>query len=137
MLLIACISALVGVLYALMEEDRSVPGIPTVENVGLIFIALGAAMVFESYHMADPAANAHLGDLAALALIAALFHTLSHSLFKGLLFMGAGAVLHATHTKNLEELGGLAKRMRWTGVLFFIGVLSISAIPSTVSSGNG
>lgn len=129
-LLIACISALVGVLYALMEEDlKRALAYSTVENIGLIFIALGAAMVFESYHMADPAANAHLGDLAALALIAALFHTLSHSLFKGLLFMGAGAVLHATHTKNLEELGGLAKRMRWTGVLFFIGVLSISAIP--------
>ncbi len=129
-LLLACISALVGVLYALMEEDlKRALAYSTVENVGLILIALGAAMVFESYHLADPVANAHLADLAALALIACLFHTLSHSLFKGLLFMGAGAVLHATHTKNLEELGGLAKRMRWTGVLFFIGVLSISAIP--------
>jgi len=58
-----------------------------------------------------------------------LFHTLAHSLFKGLLFMGAGAIMYATHTKNMEELGGLAKRMKWTGVLFFIGALSISAIP--------
>jgi hydrogenase-4 component B len=129
-LLIACISALVGVLYALMEEDlKRALAYSTVENVGLIFIALGAAMVFRSYHLADTVANIYLADLAALALIAALFHTMSHALFKGLLFMGAGSVLHSTHTLNLEELGGLAKGMRWTGGLFFIGALSISAIP--------
>ena len=129
-LLVACISALVGVLYALMEEDlKRALAYSTVENVGLIFIALGAAMVFKSYHLADPVANIYLADLAALALIAALFHTMSHSLFKGLLFMGAGSVLYSAHTKNLEEMGGLAKRMKWTGMLFFIGALSISAIP--------
>ncbi|MBI0584578.1 MAG: hydrogenase 4 subunit B [Methanomassiliicoccus sp.] len=129
-LLVACVSALVGVLYALMEEDiKRALAYSTVENIGLIFIGLGAAMVFQSYYLADPVANAHLADLAALALIAVLFHTLAHSLFKGLLFMGAGAVMYATHTRDLEELGGLAKRMRWTSVLFFIGALSISAIP--------
>ncbi len=129
-LLVASVSALVGVLYALMEEDiKRALAYSTVENVGLIFIGLGAAMVFQSYYLADPAANAHLADLAALALIAVLFHTLAHSLFKGLLFMGAGAVMYATHTRDLEEMGGLAKRMRWTGILFFIGALSISAIP--------
>jgi hydrogenase-4 component B len=129
-LLVASISALVGVLYALMEEDiKRALAYSTVENVGLIFIGLGAAMVFQSYYLADPVTNAHLADLAALALIAVLFHTLAHSLFKGLLFMGAGAVMYATHTRDLEEMGGLAKRMRWTGILFFIGALSISAIP--------
>lgn len=129
-LLIASVSALVGVLYALMEEDiKRALAFSTVENVGLIFIGLGAAMVFQSYYLADPAANAQLADLAALALIAALFHVLAHSLFKGLLFMGAGSVMYATHTRDLERMGGLAKRMRWTGILFFIGALSISAIP--------
>lgn len=129
-LLVASISALVGVLYALMEEDiKRALAYSTVENVGLIFIGLGAAMVFQSYYLADPVANLHLADLAALALIAVLFHTLAHSLFKGLLFMGAGSVMYATHTRDLEEMGGLAKRMRWTGILFFIGALSISAIP--------
>jgi hydrogenase-4 component B len=129
-LAVACVTSLVGVLYALMERDikRSL-AYSTVENVGLIFLALGAAMVFQSYYLADPVGNAHLADLAALALIAALFHVLSHSLFKGLLFMGAGAVMYATHTKDMEELGGLAKRMKWTGMFFFIGALSISAIP--------
>jgi hydrogenase-4 component B len=113
-----------------MEEDiKRALAYSTVENIGLIFIGLGAAMVFQSYYLADPAANAHLADLAALALIAVLFHTLAHSLFKGLLFMGAGSVMYAIHTRDLEEMGGLAKRMRWTGILFFIGALSISAIP--------
>ena len=93
-LLVASISALVGVLYALMEEDiKRALAYSTVENIGLIFIGLGAAMVFQSYHLADPVANVHLADLAALALIAVLFHTLAHSLFKGLLFMVGAVVL--------------------------------------------
>jgi hydrogenase-4 component B len=129
-LLVGCVTALVGVLYALMEVDiKRVLAYSTVENVGLMFIALGAAMVFQSHYLADPVANAQLAALAALALIAVLFHVLAHSLFKGLLFMGSGAVIFATHTRDLEELGGLAKRMRWTGILFFVGALSISAIP--------
>ncbi len=129
-LLMACISALLGILYALMEKDiKRALAYSTVENVGLIFIALGAAMVFQSYYLADSTTHAYLADLAALALIAALFHTLAHSLFKGLLFMGAGAIMYATHTRNIEELGGLVKRMKWTGILFFVGALSISAIP--------
>ncbi len=129
-LTIACVSALLGVLYSLMEKDvKRVLAYSTVENIGLIFIALGAAMVFQSYYLKDPLSNVYLADLAALALIATLFHVMSHAMFKGLLFMGAGSVLFATHTKNIEELGGLAKKMRWTGILFFIGVLSISAIP--------
>lgn len=120
-LLIASVSALLGVMYALMETDlKRLLAYSTVENIGIILIALGAAMIFKSYGLAD---------LSALALIAALFHVLNHALFKGLLFMGAGSVLFATHTKNIEKLGGLAKKMPWTGAFFFIGALSISAIP--------
>ena len=120
-LLVASISAILGVLYALMETDiKRLLAYSTVENVGIILIALGVAMVFESYG---------LKDFAALALIAALFHALNHALFKGLLFMGAGAVLRATRTRNIELLGGLVKRMPLTGAFFFVGALAISAIP--------
>jgi len=128
-LLIACASALLGVLYAVVERDlKRVLAYSTVENMGIIFIGIGAAMVFQAYS-GDPSAAPYLADLAALALVAALFHVLSHALFKSLLFMGAGAVLFAAHTRNVEEMGGLAKRMRYTGALFFVGALAISAIP--------
>ena len=120
-LLVASVTAILGVLYALMETDiKRLLAYSTVENVGIILIALGVAMVFESYG---------LKDFAALALIAALFHALNHALFKGLLFMGAGAVLRATRTRNIELLGGLVKRMPLTGAFFFVGALAISAIP--------
>jgi hydrogenase-4 component B len=120
-LLIASISALLGVMYALMETDiKRVLAYSTVENVGIILIGLGAAMVFESYH---------LNLLAGLALIATLLHVMNHAFFKGALFMGAGSILFATHTKDMEKLGGLARRMKWTGIIFFIGALSIAAIP--------
>jgi len=120
-LLIGSVTALLGVMYALMEKDiKRALAYSTIENVGIIFIALGASMVFYAYGLAE---------LSALALIAALLQVLNHSLFKGLLFMGAGSIVHATGTKDMERLGGLAKRMRSTSVLFFIGALSISAIP--------
>jgi hydrogenase-4 component B len=120
-LLIACISAVLGVMYALMETDiKRLLAYSTVENIGIILIALGAAMVFKSYGM---------DDLAALALIAALFQAFNHALFKGLLFMGAGSVLYSTHMKNMEHLGGLIKKMPLTAVFFFIGALAITAIP--------
>ena len=120
-LLIGSVTALLGVLYALMETDiKRALAFSSVENIGIIFIALGASMVFYAYGLAE---------LSALALIAALLHVLNHSLFKGLLFMGAGSVHYATGTKNMERMGGLAKRMPMTSVLFFVGALSISAIP--------
>jgi len=67
--------------------------------------------------------------LAALALIAGLYHTMNHAMFKGLLFMGAGSVLHATGERNMEEMGGLIHRMKWTAPLFLIGCVSISGLP--------
>jgi hypothetical protein len=91
-----------------------------VENIGIILIGIGLAMIFTSFD---------LPLLAALALIAGLYHTLNHALFKGLLFMGAGAVLHATHERNMEEMGGLIRFMPWTAVCFLIGCISISALP--------
>lgn len=115
------ISAVLGVLYALMQHDlKRLLAYHSVENIGIILIGLGLAMLFTSFH---------LPVLAALALIAALYHTLNHAMFKGLLFMGAGAVLHATHERNMEEMGGLIHVMPWTAAFFLVGCVSIAALP--------
>ena len=120
-LLIASATALIGVLYALVEKDfKRILAFSSIENIGIVLIAFGSAMLFKAYG---------LNDLAALALIATLLHVFFHSLFKGLLFLGAGAILHATGTRNLERLGGLSRRMKITSVLFFVGVLSAVAVP--------
>ena len=67
--------------------------------------------------------------LAAFGLIAGLYHLINHAVFKALLFMGAGSIIYSTHTKNIEEMGGLLKKMPWTGAFFLIGSISISALP--------
>jgi hydrogenase-4 component B len=114
-------SALVGVLYALMEHDlKRLLAYHSVENIGIIFIGIGAGLMFQSYGLLT---------LAALGFVAALYHALNHACFKGLLFLGAGSVLHATYTRNMEEMGGLIKRMPRTAVAFLIGAASISALP--------
>lgn len=120
-LLVAAVSAVLGVLYALVEHDlKRLLAYHSVENIGIILFGVGGAMLFQAYHL--PA-------LAGLALIAGLYHTLNHAVFKSLLFMGAGAVLHATHTRNMEEMGGLIKRMPQTAVFFLVGSVAIAALP--------
>jgi hydrogenase-4 component B len=120
-LVLGLISAVMGVLYALMQHDlKRLLAYHSVENIGIILIGIGLAMIFTSNH---------LPMLAALALIAGLYHTLNHAMFKGLLFMGAGAVLHATKERNMEEMGGLIHLMPWTAALFLVGCISISALP--------
>lgn len=120
-LVLGLVSAVMGVLYALMQHDlKRLLAYHSVENIGIILIGIGLAMIFTSFH---------LPLLAALALIAGLYHTLNHALFKGLLFMGAGAVLHATRERNMEEMGGLIHMMPWTAALFLVGCISISALP--------
>ena len=120
-LVFGLLSAVLGVLYALMQHDlKRLLAYHSVENIGIILIGLGLAMIFTSFHF--PA-------LAALALVAALYHTLNHALFKGLLFMGAGAVIHATHERNMEEMGGLIHKLPWTAALFLVGCVSISGLP--------
>jgi len=115
------ISALLGVLYALVEHDlKRLLAFHSIENIGIILMGLGASLLFISFH--QPA-------LAALALVAGLYHTLNHACFKGLLFMGAGAVLHATGTRNMEELGGLIRRLPWTAFFFLLGAVAISGLP--------
>jgi len=121
LLTIGTVSAVLGVLYALMEHDlKRLLAYHSIENIGIILMGLGAALMF--LHSGRP-------FLASLALIAGLYHTINHALFKALLFLGAGAVLHSTHTRNMEEMGGLIKRMPWTALLFLIGAVAISALP--------
>jgi formate hydrogenlyase subunit 3/multisubunit Na+/H+ antiporter MnhD subunit len=114
-------TAVLGVLYALMQHDlKRLLAYHTVENIGIIVIGLGLALAFDANGMGLP---------AALALTAALFHVLNHSLFKSLLFFGAGAVQTATGERDMENLGGLIHRMPTTAVTFLLGCAAISALP--------
>jgi len=115
------ITSVLGVLYALMQHDlKRLLAYHTVENIGIIFIGLGLAMAFQAYKVSWA---------AALALTAALFHVLNHSLFKSLLFFGSGAVLTATGERDMEHLGGLIHRMPLTAFTFLVGCVAISALP--------
>ena len=120
-LLVGVVSALLGVLYALMEHDlKRLLAYHSIENIGIILMGFGAALLFRSYGY--PA-------LSALALTAGLFHTLNHGIFKTLLFLGAGSVLHSTQTRNMEKMGGLIRRMPSTALFFLIGAVAISGLP--------
>ena len=115
------ITAVLGVLYALMQHDlKRLLAYHTVENIGIIFIGLGLALAFRAND---------LRWAAALALTAALFHVFNHSVFKSLLFFGSGAVLTATGERDMEHLGGLIHRMPLTGFAFLVGSAAISALP--------
>jgi formate hydrogenlyase subunit 3/multisubunit Na+/H+ antiporter MnhD subunit len=114
-------TAALGILYALMQNDlKRFLAYSTVENVGIVFIALGLGLAFKAQHMTLA---------AALAVTAALFHVFNHALFKSLLFFGAGAVQEATGERSLERLGGLIHRMPQTALVFLIGSMAISALP--------
>jgi formate hydrogenlyase subunit 3/multisubunit Na+/H+ antiporter MnhD subunit len=120
-LAVAGVTTVLGVLYALMQHDlKRLLAYHTVENIGIIFIGLGLGLAFR--------ANG-IDWAAALALTAALFHVFNHSIFKSLLFFGAGAVLSATGERDMEKLGGLIHTMPWTAVVFLIGCAAISALP--------
>jgi len=114
-------SSVLGVLYALMQHNlKRLLAYHSVENLGIIFMGLGLALLF--YGNGKP-------TLGAIGLIAALYHTLNHAIFKSLLFLGAGAILQQSHEADIERMGGLIHRMPVTAVLFLIGCLSISALP--------
>jgi len=120
-LFLGSITAVMGILYAMMETDlKRLFAYSTIENIGVIFSGLGLALAFQ--------ANG-LKLAAALAFTAALFHVLNHSLFKSLLFFGAGAVLSATGERNMDRLGGLIHRMAYTSFTVLVGCVAISALP--------
>ena len=120
-LIFGTFSALLGVIYALKEHDiKKLLAYHSIENIGIILIGIGLYLIFQSYGFTD---------LAMLALIGSLFHTLNHALFKSLLFLTTGSVVNETGTRNIEKMGGLIKVMPYTGVLFLIGSISIAALP--------
>ncbi len=120
-LVMGTISAIIGVIYALKEYDlKRMLAYSSIENIGIILIGIGLYVIF---------ALTGLQAIATLSLIGSLFHAFNHSLFKSLLFMTTGSVINATGTKNIEEMGGIIKRMPKTAFLFLIGAVSISALP--------
>ncbi len=114
-------SGVLGVLFALAQHDlKRLLAYHSVENIGIILIGIGLGVLGLAQGMTT---------LAIIGFAAGLLHVLNHSIFKGLLFLGAGAVQHAAHTLELEELGGLLKRMPWTGTTFLIGAAAIVGLP--------
>ncbi len=114
-------SGVLGVLFALAQHDlKRLLAYHSVENIGIILIGIGLGVLGLAHGMTT---------LAVIGFAAGLLHVLNHSIFKGLLFLGAGAVQHAAHTLELEELGGLLKRMTWTGTTFLIGAAAIVGLP--------
>ena len=124
-LVLGAVSALYGILQAAVSTDlKRLLGYSTTENMGLVLIGVGAAGMFHA---------AGLPELTGLALAAAVLHVVNHAAFKTLLFLSAGSVLHATGSRDLDELGGLRPAMPVTTAAFAIGALGASALPP----GNG
>lgn len=114
-------SALYGVVFAAAQTDmKRLLAYSSVENVGILFTGLGLAMVF---------AGVGMRAAAALTMIAVVYHALNHAFMKSLLFLGTGAVLHATGERNLGHLGGLIHRMPWVAWLTLVGALAIAGLP--------
>ncbi len=115
------VSSVLGVMYALAEHDiKRLLAWHTVENIGIILMGVGVAMVGMANNMPV---------LATIGLLGAIYHLLNHAVFKGLLFLGAGAVIYRVHTRDMEKMGGLAKLMPLTATAFLIGCMAISALP--------
>ena len=114
-------SALFGVVFAAVQVDmKRLLAYSSIENMGLVFAAIGLAVLFSAYDMKP---------MAALALTAALYHVASHAFFKSLLFVGTGAVLHATGQRSLGKLGGLIRYMPWVAWLTLVGTLASAGLP--------
>src|SRR5450631_1813860 len=114
-------TALYGIVFAAVQSDmKRLLAYSSIENTGILFAGVGLAIVFEGVGMRM---------VASLALLAVLYHALNHACMKSLLFLGTGAVLHATGERNMGRLGGLIHRMPWVAWLTLIGVLAIAGLP--------
>jgi len=121
LLVAGAVSGVLGVAFALAQHDlKRLLAYHSVENVGIIFMGVGLAMIGRS--RGDPA-------LVLLGFGGAVLHVGNHALFKSLLFLGAGSVVHATGTRDIDRLGGLARRMPRTAALFLLGAAAISGLP--------
>ena len=120
-LMVGALSSVGGVVYALFQHDlKRLLALHSIENVGIIVLGLGASLVFRARGE---------GAWAAVALAAALLHTLNHAVFKALLFLGAGAFERAVGVMRIDRLGGLLRRMPWTGAAFLVGAAAIAGLP--------
>ncbi|MEA3464510.1 MAG: proton-conducting transporter membrane subunit [Thermodesulfobacteriota bacterium] len=120
-LLLGAISGIMGVALALAQHDiKRLLAYHSVENIGIIAMGLGLALLGRSYHMPL---------LVALGLAGCLLHVINHGLFKSLLFLSAGSVIHAVGSREIDHFGGLLKRQPWTGVMFLGGAVAICALP--------
>jgi hydrogenase-4 component B len=120
-LAVGTISALVGILYATTEDDlKAMLAHSSIENIGIVTVGLGAGIIFAAYSRPT---------LAGIAFVAAFYHMINHSVYKALLFLGAGTVNDRAGTRNLNLLGGLIRRMPWTAGAVLVGALAISALP--------
>jgi formate hydrogenlyase subunit 3/multisubunit Na+/H+ antiporter MnhD subunit len=120
-LVVGLLTALFGVVFAAAQVDmKRLLAYSSIENVGLLVVALGLAIIFRAYDMRP---------LAALALTALLYHCINHALFKSLLFLGTGSVLHATHERSLGKLGGLMRFMPWVAWTALVGVIAAAGLP--------
>lgn len=121
LLLFGLASAIFGVIFSAIQTDmKRLLAYSSIENIGLILVGFGLAIIFKSFL---------LPHLAALALTATLYHCLNHAFFKSLLFLCTGSVLHATGERNLGKLGGLIHRMPWVTWLALTGVLASAGLP--------
>ena len=115
------LTALFGAVFAAAQVDmKRLLAYSSIENIGLIAMGFGLAVVFAAYAM---------HSLAALALTATLYHCLNHAVFKSLLFLGTGSVLHATRERNLGRMGGLLRYMPWVGWTVLVGVIAAAGLP--------
>ena len=118
---VATLTAILGIIYASNESDiKRLLAFSSIENMGIILLPIGIGMVFFSFNQKE---------LAMLAIIAGLLHAVNHSVFKGLLFLSAGAIISVVHTRNLEKMGGLIKSIPQVAFFFLVGSLAISAFP--------
>lgn len=121
MLVLGLLTALFGVLFAAVQSDiKRLLAYSSIENIGIIISGIGLSVLFHAF-----------GEdaVAALALTATLYHALNHAFFKGLLFLGAGSVLHATAERNMAKLGGLIHHMPWVAATALVGTLAIAGLP--------
>lgn len=120
-LLAGAVSGIMGILFALAQSDlKRLLAYSSVENIGIITVGIGLGVLGKQLD---------LPVLATLGFAGALLHVFNHAIFKGLMFLGAGAVVHATGTRAIEQLGGMLKKMPWTGTMFFGGAVAICGLP--------
>ncbi|HUV99322.1 MAG TPA: hydrogenase 4 subunit B [Gallionella sp.] len=120
-LALGLITAIYGVMFAAVQGDmKRLLAYSSIENIGLLLVGIGLAIIFHVYGK---------DGLAALALTAMLYHSLNHAFFKSLLFIGTGSILHATGERNMGRMGGLIRHMPWVAMLMLVGVLSLSGLP--------